>query len=217
MLLECYNRDISHGIPVNVEAGFEDVLILGRFVEKLASIAGYQQVRVDEDNLSANTSCGSEYEDEIDGEIDCLCWQSKAKKVNLHRTRPILMFVEDKVLPLGFSFPGGSAGYFEITQTPGDTHYRFAYMPGLNRKYELEPEDFDRRATRRATYLMHNVMLQSPPKPNNQRVFKLRNGRRRVAVSPFVNLAEVDVFVDLGVFSDDVFRGGIRKDNFTPI
>ncbi|CAJ0924806.1 unnamed protein product, partial [Mesorhabditis belari] len=152
-------------------AGFEDVLILGRFVEKLASIAGYQQVRVDEDNLSANTSCGSEYEDEIDEEIEYLVWQAKAKKVD--RPRPILMFVEDNVLPLGFSFPGGSAGYFEITHTPSDTHYRFAYMPGVNRTYELAPEDCGRRAAGRLTYLMHNVMLQNPPNKNNQRSFSI--------------------------------------------
>ncbi|CAJ0938286.1 unnamed protein product, partial [Mesorhabditis belari] len=83
--------------------------------------------------------------------------------------------------------------------------------------YEGEPEDFGRRAMGRATYLMHNVMLQSPPNPNNQRVFKLRNGRRRVAAGPFVNLAEVDVFVDLGVDSIRVWNAGLEQNNVSSI
>ncbi|CAJ0931097.1 unnamed protein product, partial [Mesorhabditis belari] len=222
MLLECYNQDVPYGILVNVEAGFEDVLMLGRFVEKLSSVAGYQQVRVDEDNLSANTSCGSEYEDEIDEENDDanpdlstqsedLCWQSQAKKMS--RDRPILMFVEGTTR-LSFFF---GAGYFEVTHTPSDTLYRFEYIPGVNREYEAQPEDFGRPGKKRFTYLVRNVMLQSPHNPNNvQRVLELRN-RVVLPRGPFVDLAEVDVFVDLGASSHDVFHCGIVQENFTPI
>ncbi|CAJ0916334.1 unnamed protein product, partial [Mesorhabditis belari] len=184
MLLECYNQAVPHGILVNVEAGFEDVLTLGRFVEKLPSVVGYQQVRFDDDNLSAfmphvvrNTRMKLTREPMT---------QHGSKPMN--RDRPILMFVEDTNHPLTFFFPGDGAAYFEITHTPSDTQYRFAYIAGVNRMYEAHPEDFDRPGKNRYTYLMHN----SPPNPNDvPRVFELR---RRVVVSgPFVNLAEVDV------------------------
>ncbi|CAJ0937240.1 unnamed protein product, partial [Mesorhabditis belari] len=111
MLLECYDRDISYGILVNVQAGFEDVLMLGRFVEKLSSVAGYQQVRVDEGNFSAMMSGGLEHEDDT-GEEDFDEYDtdeedvdeskefgSKSEaKMNVQRPRPILMGARFKYL-----------------------------------------------------------------------------------------------------------------------
>ncbi|CAJ0918330.1 unnamed protein product, partial [Mesorhabditis belari] len=46
MLLQCHNQDVWHGIPVDVTTKFEDMLMFAQFVEKLASVAGYQQSRV---------------------------------------------------------------------------------------------------------------------------------------------------------------------------
>ncbi|CAJ0922470.1 unnamed protein product, partial [Mesorhabditis belari] len=109
MLLECRNQNVSHGILVNVMAGFEDVLKLGRLVEKLATVAGYQQVPVPEWPLLAYMSCGLEHEEETDEEIDeeideanmsnhsnGLDCKSNGGKMTVDRPRPILMFVEEK-------------------------------------------------------------------------------------------------------------------------
>ncbi|CAJ0936925.1 unnamed protein product, partial [Mesorhabditis belari] len=184
MLLECYDRDISYGILVNVQAGFEDVLMLGRFVEKLSSVAGYQQVRVDEGNFSAMMSGGLEHEDDT-GEEDFDEYDtdeedvdeskefgSKSEaKMNVQRPRPILMFVEERgnppANPIDFHFPAGGT-YFEITDPRDNVCYRFAHtQPVNNRTYESFPRDFGTSGGRRHKYLLHNVMMQSPPNPIN--------------------------------------------------
>ncbi|CAJ0915191.1 unnamed protein product, partial [Mesorhabditis belari] len=181
MLLECYNRDISYGILVNVQAGFEDVLM---GLEHKMTLAKKTLIEydTDEEDVDESKEFGSKSE----------------AKMNVQRPRPILMFVEERgnppANPIDFHFPAGGT-YFEITDPRDNVCYRFAHtQPVNNRTYESFPRDFG-TTTRgaRFKYLLHNVMMQSPPNPINTHRHFEQHQRGQLPLTVFVDLAGVDV------------------------
>ncbi|CAJ0937257.1 unnamed protein product, partial [Mesorhabditis belari] len=173
MLLECYDRDISYGILVNVQAGFEDVLMLGRFVEKLSSVAGYQQVRVDEGNFSAMMSGGLEHEDDT-GEEDFDEYDtdeedvdeskefgSKSEaKMNVQRPRPILIATIRQ--------------FNQFRHGHGCSHIIHHHS-----KRRSQKESVISNPAGRSTYIFSDIILESPPQSvlQAQQLFVADQGR----------------------------------------